>query len=155
MVEDPSFLRDLFPIINVSPRPPWNVDKGQMRGSRGGQINDSFTCSHCKNDGFDAITGAKDDGGERKEIYSPNGSSSGTGFNIRPLRSEIFTERYYFVLRIEVSRNLEDRSLFFGEFDSQLPRRARVARGSQEARKQPKLWSNRGFVLRLIKRDEI
>lgn len=42
-------------------------DKCEMGGE--GQINDIFTCSHCKNDGFDAIVGAKDTREERNEIY--------------------------------------------------------------------------------------
>lgn len=60
MVDGPTFLQLLFPIINVRRCRPKNVDGGQMRKRRRGQINDSFTCSHCKNDGFDAIRGAKD-----------------------------------------------------------------------------------------------
>lgn len=50
-------------------------DKCENGGRRGdeareyGQINDSFTCRHCKNDGFDAIASAKDASQERTEIY--------------------------------------------------------------------------------------
>lgn len=43
--------------------------RAQEAAAERGQINDSFTCRHCKNDGFDAIASAKDASQERTEIY--------------------------------------------------------------------------------------
>lgn len=62
MVDGFTFLPFLFPIINVRRRKPRDVDGGQTRKKRRDQINDSFTCSHCKIDGFDAIASAKNAG---------------------------------------------------------------------------------------------
>ena len=74
----------------------------------GGQINDSFTCSHCKNDGFDAIRGAKDGGVERSEIYRPNGTSLGLRFNIQALQIEPIAKLYRDdAILLSVLNNLE------------------------------------------------